>query len=212
MPRSLSWFDASEWESVVRRVRRRPGPSGATPSRPQPPLPRVRSSVQAIPPTPAGETKGEHDPDTIPPPAHTDPTGDFHSMAAPPFELVEGGTLDAHVSSLVEWLDLVHECVSLFVTDEHGLTLAERRTDADLVAMSALLIETLAEARVIMGSEASWLVMSLGDESKLHLVAVDTPLGRFGVGMLTRELLSSEKLRLVQQSLERTMGIRESHG
>ncbi len=122
----------------------------------------------------------------------------------PEFAVVDG-TIDERVEALVEWLAKSRALEGSFITDAHGLAIVNRGADSDHVAICATLMDTLGDVRRLLTSDAHRMAISIGDARVLHLVTVETNLGVFGVGMVSRDYLSDEFLARAERALAMTL-------
>lgn len=123
----------------------------------------------------------------------------------PDFELV-GGNIEERVTSLIDWLARSRSLEGLFITDANGLAIANRGVESDQVAVCATLMGTLSDVRKSLSTDARRMAIAIGDGSVLHLVAVETPLGAFGVGMVSPDFLSDDFMARAQRALSLTLG------
>ncbi|MFK7992098.1 MAG: hypothetical protein AB8I08_39130 [Sandaracinaceae bacterium] len=123
----------------------------------------------------------------------------------PEFELT-AGTIEERVSSLIDWLARSRSLEGLFITDANGLAIANRGVESDQVAVCATLMGALSDVRKSLATDARRMAIAIGDGSVLHLVAVETPLGAFGVGMVSSDFLSDDFMARAQRALSLTLG------
>lgn len=123
----------------------------------------------------------------------------------PEFTLT-GDSIEEQVDALIEWLAAARPLEGLFVTDANGLAIANRGVESDQVAISATLMGTLGDVRRSLATDARRMAIALGEARVLHLVAVETPLGAFGVGMVSRDFLPDDFLARAQRALSLTLG------
>ena len=176
MHRSISWIDPAELAQLANRA----ATEVPVPAAPPPSTPRDEPAPRVVVPAPP------------PPPAE-----------ATPF-LPTGDSLEARVTELMDWLQERVGVHRLFVADSNGLAVATRGVSPEHVATSAVLMQTLQEVRRNIASERR-MAITMGPQAILHIVALDTDWGAFGVGLVAEDLLPDAVLASAQEALAATL-------
>ena len=121
----------------------------------------------------------------------------------PPFS-PGGDSLEKRVTQLMDWLQEYVGVERLFVADSNGLAVDTRGVSPEHVATSAVLMHTLHEVRRHISSERR-MAITMGPDAVLHIVAMDTDWGAFGVGLVADDLLPDAVLARAQEALAQTL-------
>ena len=122
-------------------------------------------------------------------------------------------SVDGHqrVAALLDWIEGALSCNALFVTDANGLSVEVRRARAEHVVVSAPLMRALGQVREATGVLASRMAVATAEHEMLYLVDVECAFGRFGVGILSQQLLEDACLIKIQAALSSTLGGGDEH-
>lgn len=123
----------------------------------------------------------------------------------PPYS-VEGGSIEERVANLINWLLRVRDVDGIFIADANGLAIANHGVDTDHIAICATLMDTLGTVRANLASDARRMALTIAKGQVLHLVAVETSWGAFGVGLVSPDFLSDEFMARAQRALSMTLG------
>ncbi len=198
---SLSWIDPGRFAALVvgattdpqaqvsARAFRLPPPERGTLTRTPTAVPQPLRSPAKVPARgPAKEPHGGGQPELA----------EFVAPAAP---------LTQRLEAFVEWLGQGLVVRATFIADEHGLPVIEGKADADHIAISASFMALLRQIREATGApKAGRVYLALDDNGVLHLVEVNTPWGRYGVGLIAELPLRSHVLATIQRGLESAFG------
>jgi hypothetical protein len=183
MDQSLSWLDPNELSQALVRA----GLAG---------VPATRRSAA---PRPAGFRPLE-------------PRRPLPSRAADggaevaPFEPPEG-TLQTRLKSFLLWVLDLTGCRRIFVVDEEGLVLMERDADPVLVALATPFLSLLERIHSCLEETTtqSSIAIDLEAGQVLHLVQVESSLGRYALGFVVTQPIRRQLVRCFQEGLSRVM-------
>lgn len=199
--RSLSWIDRGRWDSLLAAATS-PGevsPAAPRPARPKAaarpaaaPAPRratsVPTSVPAVPPLPAA------------PPAALAPVPPPRPVYSP--YVCVSQQLEDRLQSLVAWIESCVSCRAAFIADDNGLPVVEHLgAEQGHIAAASSILMMLASVRTLMRDSGGWLSLKMSS-GVLNVVEVTTRWGRFGIGVVTEDLLPQEFLTALSAAVE----------
>lgn len=203
--RSLSWIDRGRWDSLLAAATQpeEAAPQARRPAKPRPaaprpsaaaataasavsaPAPRRAASVPAVPAVPAI-------PAVAPPPP---------KPSYPPFECASM-QLDERLQALVSWIESCVKCRAAFIADDNGLPVVEHLgAEQGHIAAASSILMMLASVRTLMRDSGGWLSLKMSS-AVLNVVEVTTRWGRFGIGVVTDDLLPHEFLTALSAAVE----------
>ncbi len=115
------------------------------------------------------------------------------------------------IEALCDWVQRNTQAQRTFLADEYGLMVAgvgePQMTDAALVAP---LMRAADEAATVLGREAlegdsTWGVLYLGAGKLLHWFGAEGEYGRFALGLVRGEPLSTAWMQRLHEALTRTL-------
>jgi hypothetical protein len=188
--RSLSWIDRGRWGALLAAATQQP--QGRSVPRPPPSRPRpddvagravsVGSSAAAL--------------------AVADAVLPAKVVPAYPAFTCASGQLDERLQALVSWIEQCVPCRAAFIADDNGLPVVEHlgAEQGHIAAASSILL-MLASVRSLMRDSGGWLSLKMSS-AVLHVVEVTTKWGRFGIGVVTNDLLPHEFLSALSAAVE----------
>jgi hypothetical protein len=200
--RSLSWIDRGRWDALL---------AAATQHASAPRVIGARSPQPAASPRRAHGTQDPRD-------ARRDINGDaaeggrvvaaVPANAAPalaityPHFTCESQQLDERLQALVGWIERCVACRAAFIADDNGLPVVEHlgAEQGHIAAASSILL-MLASVRSLMRDSGGWLSLKMSS-AVLHVVEVTTQWGRFGIGVVTDDLVPQEFLSALSAAVE----------
>lgn len=209
--RSLSWIDRGRWDSLLaaatqteeaapqraQQARPRPRPAAPRPAASaaaaavSAPAPRRTSSVPPVPPIPAVPA---------PAPAAVVPAPPLRP-SYPPFECASQ-QLDERLQALVAWIESCVKCRAAFIADDNGLPVVEHMgAEQGHIAAASSILMMLASVRTLMRDSGGWLSLKMSS-AVLNVVEVTTRWGRFGIGVVSDDLLPHEFLTALSAAVE----------
>jgi hypothetical protein len=159
-------------------------------------VPPVSRRAPTLPPPPAAPEP------PAPPPAVTAPPAPPPATVYPAFS-APSRNLEERLQALIAWIERSVTCRAAFIADDNGLPVVEHiGADPGEIAASSSILLMLASLRSLMRDSGGWLSLKLGT-AVLHVVEVDTPWGRFGIGVVTDDSLPREFLTALSVAVER---------
>lgn len=110
------------------------------------------------------------------------------------------------LKAFLAWVIEATGCRRIFVADEEGLVLMEKDADTELIAVASSFMSLLGRIRSCLGSETRGiLAIDLDIGRILHLILVNTALGRFTLGLVVPDPLRRPTVDLLQRGLEQVL-------
>lgn len=133
------------------------------------------------------------------------------SAAEPPDFVVPSDTLPRRVKAFAAWLASATRCRQFFVTDAEGFVLVEQANDPVLTAICSAFLNQMERAHVCLESEApDLLAFYLDDRRILYLTNAETSYGRYAIGFVVGEAVSTRLVARVRDALARAMREQDS--
>jgi hypothetical protein len=196
--RSLSWIDRGKWESLLSNATQQE--PAAIPSRPARPAAAVAAA------RPVGPRRTTAAPATVPAiPAIPAPAAAAPAPAAPrtfpPFSPTSD-QLEDRLQALVGWIESCVTCRAAFIADDSGLPVVEHLgAEQGHIAAASSILSMLASVRSLMRDSGGWLSLKMSS-GVLHVVEVTTKWGRFGIGVVTEDLVPHAFLTALSAAVE----------
>jgi hypothetical protein len=193
--RSLSWIDRDRWGALLAAATQQP--PGRSAARTPPPPPRARRDDVAGRPVsvaPGAMAVAAPAPALAPAPVEVAPSY--------PHFTCDSGQLDERLQALVSWIEQCVPCRAAFIADDNGLPVVEHlgAEQGHIAAASSILL-MLASVRSLMRDSGGWLSLKMSS-AVLHVVEVSTRWGRFGIGVVTDDILPHEFLSALSAAVE----------
>lgn len=101
------------------------------------------------------------------------------------------------------WIEASVPCQAAFIADDNGLPVVEHiGAEQGHVAAASSILLMLASVRSLVRESGGWLSLKLSS-SVLNVVELTTQWGRFGIGVVTDDLLSQEFFAALSAAVER---------
>ncbi|MEZ4363534.1 MAG: hypothetical protein R3B48_25385 [Kofleriaceae bacterium] len=195
--RSLSWIDRGRWNTLLAAATQGGpalAPRGPTPARPAPARPAPAA------PSPARETPAPEPAAAAAAPAAPAAVATPRSYAT--YECTST-LLDDRLQALMAWIEASVPCQAAFIADDNGLPVVEHiGAEQGHVAAASSILLMLASVRSLVRESGGWLSLKLSS-SVLNVVELTTQWGRFGIGVVTDDLLSQEFFAALSAAVER---------
>jgi hypothetical protein len=110
--------------------------------------------------------------------------------------------LDERLQALVAWIESCVKCRAAFIADDNGLPVVEHLgAEQGHIAAASSILMMLASVRTLMRDSGGWLSLKMSS-AVLNVVEVTTRWGRFGIGVVTDDLLPHEFLTALSAAVE----------
>lgn len=206
--RSLSWIDRGKWESLLSnatqqepqapaRSTRPASVSKQAAARPVAAAPRRATSASTVPSIPSIPSSLPSVPLQVAPAAPAPAVPKTY----PPF-VTTSEQLDERLQGLVNWIEACVPCRAAFIADDSGLPVVEHLgAEQGHIAAASSILSMLASVRSLMRDSGGWLSLKMSS-GVLHVVEVTTRWGRFGIGVVTEDLVPHAFLTALSAAVE----------
>ncbi len=208
--RSLSWIDRHKWESLLSNATQQEPQAPAQSTRPAPvakpaaaPRAAPRRATAAPATVPAIPSIPSSIPSSIPPSPSVATAAPAPAVPKtyPPF-VTTSEQLEVRLQGLVHWIEACVPCRAAFIADDSGLPVVEHLgAEQGHIAAASSILSMLASVRSLMRDSGGWLSLKMSS-GVLHVVEVTTRWGRFGIGVVTEDLVPHGFLTALSAAVE----------